>query len=80
MASTPKWARSDDEKSTLFAENLDKVFTPNDTETDPEVEQYLANVPAETPEIKKSIYRICKTKYASSSSVKLQALTALPQK
>jgi hypothetical protein len=52
MASTPKWARSDEEKSTLFAERLAKVFTP-DTETDPEVEEYLAHVPADTPEIKK---------------------------
>jgi hypothetical protein len=53
MASTPKWARSDKEKTKLFAEYLAKVFTPNDTETDPEVEEHLAHVPADTPEIKK---------------------------
>jgi hypothetical protein len=58
MASTPKWARSDEEKSTLFAEHLAKVFTLNDTETDPEVEEHLAHVPADMPEIKKkSPYR-----------------------
>jgi hypothetical protein len=53
MASTPKWTRSDEEKSTLFAEHLAKVFTPNNTEMDPEVEEHLAHVPADTPEIKK---------------------------
>jgi hypothetical protein len=62
MASTPKWARSDEEKTTIFAEYLAEVFTPNDTETDPEVEEHLAHVPADTPEIKKSSYRKCKKK------------------
>jgi hypothetical protein len=53
MASNPKWARSDEEKSTLIAEHLAKVFTPNDIKTDPEVEEQLTYIPVDTPEIKK---------------------------
>jgi hypothetical protein len=61
MASTPKWARSDEEKSMGFAEHPAKVFTPNDTQTDPEVEEHLTHVPADTPEMKKKLpYRKCK--------------------
>jgi hypothetical protein len=46
-------ARSDEEKTMLFAEHLAKVFTPNDTETDPEVEEQLLHIPVNIPEIKK---------------------------
>jgi hypothetical protein len=37
----------------LFAEYLAKVFTPNDTEIDPEVEEQLLYIPVNIPEIKK---------------------------
>jgi hypothetical protein len=68
MASNPKWTRSDEEKATLFAEHLAKVFTPNDTETDPEVEEHLAHVPVDTPEIKKiTIKEVHKNKPSKST-------------
>jgi hypothetical protein len=57
MASNPKWPRSDEEKTTLFAEHLGKVFTPNDIETDSEVEEQLAYIPLDTPEIKKNHHK-----------------------
>jgi hypothetical protein len=57
MAPNPKWARSYEEKTTPFAEDLAKVFTPNDMETDPEVEEQLTYIPADTPEIKNNHHK-----------------------
>jgi hypothetical protein len=52
MACNPKWAKSDEENTMLFAEHLAKIFTPNDIERDPEVEEQLTYIPVDTPEIK----------------------------
>jgi hypothetical protein len=74
MAPNPKWDRSDEEKSTLFAEHLAKVFTPNDIETDPEIEEQLTDILVDTPKIKKkSPQRKYKKKKTVEIYVKLQA-------
>jgi hypothetical protein len=47
-----KWARSDKEKTELFAVHLSKVFTPNDNQPDQEIEENIITLPLHIPLIK----------------------------
>lgn len=52
LSSSSPWARSDNEKTTVFANHLAKTFTPNDDNTDVEIERDLDHIPGNVPPIK----------------------------
>jgi hypothetical protein len=52
----------------LFAKHLAKVFTPNDTETDPEVKEELLHILGNISEIKKITTKKYKQKYTAKST------------
>jgi hypothetical protein len=88
MAPNYNWPRSDEEKSTLFAQHLAKVFTPNDTETDPEIEEQLTYIPVDTPvkkkittkEVQKEINRVNLRKAPGIDKITPQIIKELPRK
>jgi hypothetical protein len=46
------WARSDEEKATVFAKHLAKTFTPNNDDIDEEIERDLGHIPENVPPVK----------------------------
>ena len=71
----------------LFAQHLAKVFTPNNTEIDPEVEEQLSNIPANIPgikkvtrEVQKEINHLKLRKAPGTDQITHKMIKELPQK
>jgi hypothetical protein len=82
------WARSDEEKATVFAKHLAKTFTPNDNDTDEERERDLDLTPANVPpikpttpkEIQQEINRLNPKKAPGTDKITPMMIKKLPQK
>jgi hypothetical protein len=75
------WARSDKEKAELFAAHLSKVFTPNESHPDQEIEEDITTIKLLSPkEVKEEIGFLNIKKAPGIDKITIRMMKELPKK